>query len=86
MIEGKHNLEICSNKSKLRQCRYSFTEYQTDIQKREGRNSIYTITKWLDPGEGRTLLDSKWWSHLSDAYTNNRAFAAAKDTYSPEET
>jgi hypothetical protein len=70
MIEGKHNLETCSNKSKLRQMPLLLHR----ISNRH--DSIYSNTKWLDLGEGWTLLDSKWRSHLPDAYTNNQAFAA----------
>ena len=76
MIEDKHNLESCSNKSKLRQMPLLLHLISNRHSELGMHDSVYSNMKWLDPGEGWTLLDSKWRSHLSDAYTNNQAFAA----------
>lgn len=32
------------------------------------------ITKWKDFGEGQTVLDPRWWSHLSSKYTSSGIF------------
>lgn len=42
---------------------------------------VAIITKWLDLGAGRAMMDPKWWSHLSVSYTSNHLFAGAGFVY-----
>jgi hypothetical protein len=67
--------------SGLRQCNYCPTEYQIDIQDYGQLGVVVVITKWLDLGEGRTIMDPKWWNHLSKLYANHDVFARAGWVY-----
>jgi hypothetical protein len=80
-IVHQHDLKQCIRYSGLKQCNYCPTEYRIDLQECGQHGVAVIITKWLDLGEGRTLLDPKWWSHLSTRYTNHGIFARADGIY-----
>jgi hypothetical protein len=80
-IAHPHNLKQCVRRSGLKQCNYCTTEYQVDLQECGQPGVAVIITKWLDLGEGRTVLDPKWWSRLSAGYTRHRIFAGADGIY-----
>jgi hypothetical protein len=73
----QHNTRSCIRSSGLKQCEHCPTEYQIDLQECGQLGVAAVITKWLDLGEGFTLLDPKWWSHLSSTYTNHPVFTQA---------
>lgn len=80
-IAHQHNLNQCIRYSGLKQCNYCPTEYQIDLQECRQLGVAVVITKWLDLGEGRTFMDSKWWSRLSTRYTSHHIFAGAAEIY-----
>jgi hypothetical protein len=56
--------EDCEGGKGISQCEYCFTEFQIDFKHVEGCGDAMFFTRWLDLGEGRSPLDSKWQSHV----------------------
>jgi len=80
-IVHQHDLKQCIRYSGLKQCNVCPTEYRIDLQECGQHGVAVVTTKWLDLGEGRTILDPKWWSHLSRWYTDHGIFARADGIY-----
>jgi hypothetical protein len=73
-LKHRHNLQRCIRHYKARQCEYCPTEYTVDLQECERLGTAVVVTKWIDLGQGRSVMDPKWWSHLSGAYTEHDVF------------
>jgi hypothetical protein len=81
MITLLHDLKQCIRRSELRQCKYCPTEYKIGLQECGGAGIAAVITKWMELGEGRTVLDPRWWSHLSTKYTGSHVFSQASEIH-----
>ncbi|KAH7395896.1 hypothetical protein BKA64DRAFT_754891 [Cadophora sp. MPI-SDFR-AT-0126] len=84
ILDHNHEAKQCVRSSGTRQCAYCPTEFQIEIQGCADLGVTLVVTKWLDLGEGRTVLDPKWWSRLSTNYTNREVFAGMRCVYREE--
>jgi hypothetical protein len=57
-------LEFKDTSQDLQRCKYCYTEFRIDFNTFENRSARF-ITKWKDFGEGHSVDDRKWRSHLS---------------------
>jgi hypothetical protein len=64
----QHALQRCVRKSGIVPCTACPTEYNLSLEECGGFGVAAIITKWMDLGEGQTILDPKWLSHLSNEY------------------
>ncbi|CZT42112.1 uncharacterized protein RSE6_01956 [Rhynchosporium secalis] len=46
-------------------------------RKKKHSDNIIIVKTWIDLGEGRTVLDPRWWSHLHRNYTTSDVFKDA---------
>jgi hypothetical protein len=76
-----HNPSLCVKHGEPTLCSYCPTEYQIDLRECGRERVAVYITIWMDLGEGRSILDPKWWSRLDLRYTNLEAFSGAIDIY-----
>ncbi|KAG4417549.1 hypothetical protein IFR04_009279 [Cadophora malorum] len=83
-LDHDHEARQCSRSSGMRQCVYCPTEFQIELQGCADLGVALVTTKWLDLGEGRTVLDPKWWSRLSTKYTNHELFSGMRGIYKQE--
>jgi len=83
-LDHDHEAQQCIRSSGMRQCVYCPTEFQIELQDCADLGVALVTTKWLDLGEGRTVLDPKWWSRLSIKYTNHEIFAGMRGIYKEE--
>lgn len=68
-MNHKHGLQRCARKSGIVPCIACPTEYELSLEECGEFGVAAIITKWMDLGEGRTILDPRWLSHLSNKYT-----------------
>jgi hypothetical protein len=54
----------CLTCSGLFQCKICPTEFQIDVKEFLGKGVALVLTRWLDLGEGRTLSDPRYASHV----------------------
>ena len=80
-LDHNHEVQQCIRSSGIRQCVYCPTEFQIELQDCADLGVALVTTKWLDLGEGRTVLDPKWWSRLSTKYTDHDLFAGMRGVY-----
>jgi len=73
-MEHQHGLQRCVRKSGIVPCIACPTEYEVSLEECGGFGSAAIITKWVDLGEGQTILDPRWLSHLSNKYAASRVF------------
>lgn len=73
-INHLHALERCVRKSGIVPCIACPMEYELRLEECEGFGVAAIITKWMDLGEGQTILDPRWFSHLSNRYTASDVF------------
>ncbi|KAL2066048.1 hypothetical protein VTL71DRAFT_2119 [Oculimacula yallundae] len=78
-----HALERCVRRSKTESCLKCPTEFDVRIEDCGYRGNAFIITRWQDLGEGRTVLDPRWWSHLNAHHTVNEAFQDAEGLNGP---
>jgi hypothetical protein len=67
-LDHRHDLERCVRKSGIKTCPVCLTEYEITLQECRDFGTMAITTKWIDLGEGQTILDPKWLSHLSNKY------------------
>jgi len=78
MLDHQHGLQRCVRKSGTLTCLACPTEYELSLEEC-GRFGVAAILiKWMDLGEGKTIWDPRWWSHLADRYTASDVFGAVK--------
>lgn len=73
-MDHQHGLQRCVRKSGIALCIACPTEYEFRLEECAGFSVAAVITKWMDLGEGRTILDPRWWSHLGEKYTASDVF------------
>ncbi|TAQ86372.1 hypothetical protein B7494_g5287 [Chlorociboria aeruginascens] len=73
-LNHQHGLQRCIRKSRIVPCTACPTEYEFSFEECEEFGVAVIITKWMDLGEGQTILDPKWLSHLDEEYTTSRIF------------
>ncbi len=73
-MNHQHTLQRCVRKSGIVPCTACPTEYDLSLAECGVFGAVAIFTKWMDLGEGQTILDPRWWSHLSDRYTASDVF------------
>jgi hypothetical protein len=73
-MNHQHTLQRCVRKSGIVRCTTCPTEYDLSLEECGRFGVAVTITKWMDLGEGQTILDPRWFSHLSNKYTASDVF------------
>jgi hypothetical protein len=71
ILNHQHALQRCVRKSGIVRCTACPTEYGLSIEECGKFGVAAIITKWMDLGEGQTILDPRWLSHLSNKYTTS---------------
>jgi len=67
-INHQHAFERCVRRSEVVHCTVCPTEYDFSLVECNSLGVAAIITKWMDLGDGRTPLDPRWLSHLSQRY------------------
>jgi len=67
-LNHQHTSQRCVRKSGIVPCTACPTEYELSLEECGGFGVAAIITKWMDLGEGETILDPRWLSHLSNKY------------------
>lgn len=75
----QHGLERCVRKSGIVTCTACPTEYELRLDECGEYGVAAIITKWMDLGEGQTVLDPRWFSHLSNKYLASNIFREIDD-------
>jgi hypothetical protein len=52
--------------NRLLRCKCCFTEFRIDFKELGRRGNAIYVTKWQDLGQGVSLFDPKWQSHISE--------------------
>jgi len=73
-MNHRHASQRCVRKSDTIACTACPTEYNLRLEECGGFGVVAIITRWMDLGEGQTILDPRWWSHLSHKYTASDIF------------
>jgi len=73
-MNHQHALQRCVRKSGIVPCTACPTEYDLSLEECGGFGVAAIITKWMDLGEGQTILDPRWLSHLSNKYAASDVF------------
>jgi hypothetical protein len=73
-INHQHGLQRCVRKSGIVPCITCPTEYELSLEECGEFGVAAIITKWMDLGEGQTILDPRWLSHLSNMYPASDVF------------
>jgi hypothetical protein len=73
-MDHQHGLQRCVRKSGIVPCIACPTEYELSLEECGGFGVAAIITKWMDLGEGQTILDPRWLSHLSNKYAASDVF------------
>lgn len=72
--------------SKVQNCEYCPTEFTIELRK-QGSSDLtaetfeVVVRRWRDLGEGRSVTDPKWWTHLDSRYTVSDIFAGVRRDY-----
>jgi hypothetical protein len=73
-MNHQHGLQRCVRKSGIVPCIACPTEYELRLEECGEFGVAAIITRWMDLGEGRTILDPRWLSHLSNKYAASDVF------------
>ena len=73
-MNHQHGLQRCVRRSGIVPCIACPTEYELSLEECRGFGVAAIITKWMDLGEGQTILDPRWLSHLSNKYAASGVF------------
>lgn len=73
-MNHQHGLHRCVRKSGIIPCIKCPTEYQFSLEESEIFGVAAIITKWMDLGEGWTILDPRWFTRLSNEYPLSNVF------------
>lgn len=76
-MNHQHGLQRCVRKSDIVPCIACPTEYEFSLEECWEFGIVAIITKWMDLGEGQTILDPRWLSHLSNRYPGSHVFGEA---------
>lgn len=78
-MNHQHGLQRCVRKSGIVTCIACPTEYELSVEECGEFGVAAIITKWMDLGEGQTILDPRWLSHLSNKYAASNVFREVDD-------
>ncbi len=78
-MNHQHARRWCVRKSKTLSCTACPTEYDLRLEECGKFDNVAIFTKWMDLGEGKTIMDPKWFSHLSNDYTASSIFRGIDD-------